>query len=226
MVKIKTNLCYSIFESCNGAQEVEGRASTVNGGTDFGAGLTGERIFGSDPLPLQYAKAIKSLKKERVMNPLLMVAIPLGLVIVGMVLNSIGLSFDQPPSSAEQDPAKRAAAEGEAYRRFFDLQRSRAVTRQKRIGQYAWLLMVAIIGSFIWLYMYTVKKTTAATQIAALQTLAKEEGKEMVLSVTLKDGSNVKYLIKHTPIPWMPPRKKGFRNRRSHPTTWNNQVRS
>ena len=130
------------------------------------------------------------------MNPLLMIAIPLGVVIVGMVLNSIGLSFDQPPSSAEQDPAKRAAAESEAYRRFFDRQRSRAVTRQKRIGQYAWLLMVAIIGSFIWLYMYTVKKTTAATQIAALQTLAKEEGKEMVLSVTLKDGSNVKYLIK------------------------------
>jgi hypothetical protein len=25
------------------------------------------------------------------------------------------------------------------------------VTRQKRVGQYAWLLIVAIIGSFIWL---------------------------------------------------------------------------
>jgi hypothetical protein len=56
--------------------------------------------------------------------------------------------------------------------------------------------MVAIIGSFIWLYMYTVKKTTATTQIAALQTLAMEEKKETVLSLTLKDGSNVKYLIK------------------------------
>ena len=130
------------------------------------------------------------------MNPLLMIAIPLGLVIVGMVLNSIGLSFDQPPSSAEQDPAKRAAAEGETYRRFFDLQRKRSVTRQKRVGQYAWLLMVAIIGSFIWLYMYTVNKTTATTQIATLQTQVMEEGKGMVLSVTLKDGSNVKYLIK------------------------------
>ena len=130
------------------------------------------------------------------MNPMLIVAIPLVLVIVGMVLNSIGLSFDQPPSSAEQDPAKRAAAEGETYRRFFDLQRKRAVARQKRVGQYAWLLMVAIIGSFIWLYMYTVNKTTATTQIAALQTLQTEEGKETVLSVTLKDGSNVKYLIK------------------------------
>ena len=130
------------------------------------------------------------------MHPMLIVAIPLVLVIVGMVLNSIGLSFDQPPSSPEQDPAKRAAAEKEDYRRFFDLQRSRAVKRQKRIGQYAWLLIVAIIGSFIWLYMYTVNKTTATTRIAALQTLAKEEGNEMVLSVTLKDGSNVKYLIK------------------------------
>jgi hypothetical protein len=130
------------------------------------------------------------------MNPMFIVAIPLVLVIVGMVLNSFDLSFNQPPSSAEQDPAKRAAAEGETYRRFFDLQRRQAVTRQKRVGQYAWLLMAAIIGSFIWLYIYTVNKTTATTQIAALQTLVTEEGKETVLSLTLKDGSNVKYLIK------------------------------
>jgi hypothetical protein len=34
------------------------------------------------------------------------VAIPLVLVIVGMVLNSIGLYFDQPPSSTEQDPTR------------------------------------------------------------------------------------------------------------------------
>ena len=68
--------------------------------------------------------------------------------------------------------------------------------RQKRLGQYAWLVIVAIIGSFIWLYMYTVNKTTVATQVATLQTLTTEEGKEMVLSITLKDGSNVKYLIK------------------------------
>src|ERR1043165_2575381 len=130
------------------------------------------------------------------MHPMFIVAIPLGLVIAGMVLNNIGLSFDQPPSSAEQDPAKKAAAESEAYRRFFDLQRSRALTRQKRIGQYAWLLIIAIIGSFIWLYLYTVKKTTATTQIAILQTLPTEEGKGTVLSVTLKDGSSAKYLIK------------------------------
>ena len=130
------------------------------------------------------------------MNPIFIVAIPLVLVIAGMVLNSIGLGFDQPPSSSEQDPAKRAVAEREDYRRFFDLQRRRAVTRQNRVGQYGWLLVFVIIGSFIWFYMDTVKKTTVSTQIAALQTLATEEGKETALSVTLKDGSNVKYLIK------------------------------
>ena len=52
------------------------------------------------------------------MNPLLIIAIPLVLVIVGMVLNSIGLAYDQPPSSSEQDPIKRLTAEKEAYRRF------------------------------------------------------------------------------------------------------------
>jgi hypothetical protein len=127
---------------------------------------------------------------------MLIVAIPVVLVIVGMVLNSTGLSFDQPPASPEQDPVKRAAAERETYRRFFDLQRKQAVTRQNRVGQYAWLLIAATIGSFIWLYTSTVNKTTATTRIAALQTLVTEEGKETVLSLTLKDGSNVKYLIK------------------------------
>jgi hypothetical protein len=163
---------------------------------EFGAGFPATVFSVPTPSLFQIPKAIKSLRQERAMNPMFIVAIPLVLVIVGMVLNSIGLSFDQPPSSSEQDPAKRAAAERDAYRRFFDLQRSRAVTRQKRVGRYAWLVLAAIIGSFIWLYMYTVTKTTATTQIAALQTLAMEEGKEMVLSVTLKDGSNVKYLIK------------------------------
>jgi hypothetical protein len=122
--------------------------------------------------------------------------IPIVLVIVGMVLNSIGLSFDQPPSSAEQDPAKRAAAEADTFRRFFDLQRKQAVARQKRIGQYSWLLVIAIIGSFIWLYNYTVNKTIGTSQMDSLQTMALEDGKETVLSVTRKDGTNVKYRIK------------------------------
>ena len=42
---------------------------------------------------------------------------------------------------------------------------------------------------------YTVKQTIAATQIATLQTMAMEEGKDLVLSVTLKDGSTAKYRI-------------------------------
>jgi hypothetical protein len=129
------------------------------------------------------------------MNPMFIIAFPLVLVFAGMVWNSVGLSFDQPPSSAEQDPAKRAAAEGDAYRRFFDIKRKQSMARQKRVGQYAWLLVVAFIGSFIWLYNYTVNKTTAATQIASFQTMPIEEGKDLVLLVTLKDGSTAKYRI-------------------------------
>jgi hypothetical protein len=163
---------------------------------EFGA-VSRRTVF---PIPIpflfQNPTALKSPIKEKIMNPMVIVGIPLVLVIVGMVLNSIGLSFDQPPSSAEQDPAKRAAAEADTYRRFFDLQRKRAVARQKRVGQYAWLLIVAIIGSSIWLYKYAVNSTTATTQIAVLQTLAMDEKQETVLSLTLKDGSNVKYLIK------------------------------
>jgi hypothetical protein len=130
------------------------------------------------------------------MHPLILVAIPVGLVILGMILNSIDLGFNQPPSSTEQDPVKKLTAEKESYRKFFDRQRRRSVTRQKRVGQYGWLVMVAFIGAFIWLYADTVSKTSLATRIAGLQTLATEEGKQMVLSVTLSDGNNVKYLIK------------------------------
>ena len=53
------------------------------------------------------------------MNPLLVIGVPITLMIIGMVLNSFGLSFDQPPSSSEQDPAKRLAAERDGYRQFF-----------------------------------------------------------------------------------------------------------
>ena len=130
------------------------------------------------------------------MNPLLLIAIPVGLVILGMILNSFGLSFAYPPSSSEQDPAKRLAAEKESYRKFFDIQRTQSMKRQKRVGQYGWLLIAAFIGAFIWLYADTVSKTSLSSRIAGLQTLATEEGKQMVLSVTLSDGNNVKYLIK------------------------------
>ena len=130
------------------------------------------------------------------MNPLLIIAIPLGLLIVGMILNSLDLGFNQPPSSSEQDPVKKLTAEKESYRKFFDMQRSRSIKRQKRVGQYAWLVTASFIGAFIWLYSDTVNKTSLSSRIAALQTLATEEGKQMVLSVTLSDGNNVKYLIK------------------------------
>ena len=130
------------------------------------------------------------------MNTLILIAVPLGLVILGMILNSFDLGFNQPPSSTEQDPVKKLTAEKESYRQFFDRQRKRAVTRQKRVGQYGWLLMAAFIGAFIWLYMDTVNKTSLSSRIAGLQTLGTEEGKQMVLSVTLSDGANVKYLIK------------------------------
>lgn len=130
------------------------------------------------------------------MNPLVIIAIPLGLVILGMILNSFGLSFVYPPASQEQDPAKRLTAEKESYRKFFELQRSQFKKRQKRVGQYGWLLMLAFIAAFIWLYTDTVDKTSLASRIAGLQTLGTEEGKQMVLSVTLSDGNNVKYLIK------------------------------
>jgi hypothetical protein len=130
------------------------------------------------------------------MNPLFIIAVPLGLVILGIVLNSFDLGFNQPMSSPEQDPVKKLTAERESYRKFFDLQRSRSIKRQKRVGQYAWLVMASFIGAFIWLYADTVNRTSLSNRIAGLQTLATEEGKQMVLSVTLSDGNNVKYLIK------------------------------
>jgi hypothetical protein len=163
---------------------------------DFGSGSTANVSPVLTPPPLPISKGYKSLKKERVMNPLLIIAIPLGLVILGMILNSLDLGFNQPPSSTEQDPVKKLTAEKESYRKFFDLQRSRSVKRQKRVGQYGWLLLAAFIGAFIWVYMDTVNKTSLSSRVAALQTLGTEEGKQMVLSVTLSDGNNVKYLIK------------------------------
>jgi hypothetical protein len=133
------------------------------------------------------------------MNPVLIVAIPIGLVILGMILNSLDLGFNQPPSSPEQDPLKRLTAEKESYRKLFDLQRSRSLKRQQRTGRYAWLVMATFVGAFIWLYADTVTKTGLSIRIAAMQTLATEEGKQMVLSVTLSDGNNAKYLIKLSP---------------------------
>jgi hypothetical protein len=130
------------------------------------------------------------------MHPIVIVLIPLVLIVIGMVLNSIGLSFDQPPSSAEQDATKRLTIERDSFRQFFDRQRTTVMNRQKRVGQFAWLLMIATIGSFVWLYNYTVDKTVALNRIASLQTLGAQEAKDLILSVTLVDGNHVKYIIK------------------------------
>ncbi len=68
-------------------------------------------------------------EKEKIMNPLLVIAIPLVLMTIGMILNSFQISFDQPGRSAEQDSAKRLAAERQAYRTLFDSQRVRSLKR-------------------------------------------------------------------------------------------------
>ena len=130
------------------------------------------------------------------MNPLLVIAIPMVLMTIGMILISFQISFDQPASSTEQDPAKKLAAERQAYRTLFDSQRTRSLKRQKRVGQYAWWVLAAFAVSSGWLYLDTVNKTTASKQIAAIQTLPVVESKDIVLSLTLSDGDNVQYVIK------------------------------
>lgn len=130
------------------------------------------------------------------MNPLFLIAAPLVLIIVGMILNGLALSFDQPASSTEGDPAKKFAADRQAFRSFFDLQRKQALKRQQRVGQYGWLVLIVSVVASAWMYFDTVNKTAALNQIAALQTMAASEGKDLVLSVTLRDGNNVKYVIK------------------------------
>ena len=130
------------------------------------------------------------------MNTLYVIAIPVVLVIIGMILNSIQISFDQPESSTEDDPGKKLEAERRAYRRLFDSQRTQSMKRQKRIGQYAWLVLAAFVACSVWLYLDTAKKTAVSKQIAAIQTLPVEGSKDLVLSLTLSDGDNVQYVLK------------------------------
>ena len=130
------------------------------------------------------------------MNALLVIAVPLALVIIGMILNGIEISFDQPESSPEEDPAKKLAAERQSYRTLFDRQRAQSLKRQKRVGQYAWLVLAAFVACSWWLYVDTVNKTTASKQVAAIQTLPVVGSKDVVLSLTFSDGDNPQYLIK------------------------------
>ena len=60
------------------------------------------RIVSLLPILFLYPRAMKRLHKERARHPILVIAVPLILMIAGMVLNSIGLSFDQPPSASRK----------------------------------------------------------------------------------------------------------------------------
>ena len=130
------------------------------------------------------------------MNPLLVIAIPMVLVMIGIALNSFYIVHDQPEYSLEADPIDKLAAERQANSQYFFLQRARILKRQKRVGQYGWLVLAVFIASASFLYSETVKVTTVSKQISAIRTFAADDRKGAVLSVTLGDGSNVQYFVK------------------------------
>ena len=132
------------------------------------------------------------------MSPLLVIAVPLALIFIGIVLNSMHIVHDQPAYSLENDPTNILAAERQANYHFFFLQRARMLKRQKRIGQYSWLVLGVVIASSWLLYSDTVKATTVSKQISAIQTLPVAGSREAVLSLTLSDGSRTQYLVKAT----------------------------
>ena len=130
------------------------------------------------------------------MSPLLVILIPIALMIIGILLNSIRIVHDQPEYSLEEEPANKLAAERQANYHFFSSQRARSLKRQKRIGQYAWLVLATFIAASWWLYVDAVKATTVSKQISSIQTLPVAGSNEAVLSLTLSDGSKTQYLIK------------------------------
>lgn len=130
------------------------------------------------------------------MSPLFVIIIPVALTIIGIMLNSFHFIPDQPAFSLNDAPADKLAAERRANYHFFQLQRARHLKRQKRIGQYGWLVLVLFIVSSWWLYSDAVKLTTVSKRISAIQTLPVADSGEAVLSLTLSDGSHIQYLIK------------------------------
>jgi hypothetical protein len=130
------------------------------------------------------------------LSSLFIIALPIALIVIGILLNSFYIVHDQPEFSLEEDPVHKLAAERRANYRFFQLQRVRTLKRQKRVGQYGWLVLAAVIASSGLLYSYAVKATTVSKQISAIQTFAADNGKDAVLSLTLSDGSNIQYLVK------------------------------
>jgi hypothetical protein len=120
------------------------------------------------------------------------------LILIGIVLNSIHIVYDQPEYSLETDPVNKLAAERQANYHFFYLQRTRILNRQKRIGQFGWLVLAVFIASSWFLYSDAIKATTVSKQISEIQTLPVAGGKEAVLALTLSDGSKTHYLVKAT----------------------------
>ena len=118
------------------------------------------------------------------------------LIIIGILLNSFHIVHDQPTFSFEEDPTHKLAAERQANYHFFQLQRQRLLRRQKRVGQYGWLVLAVSVGSSWFLYSDAVRTTTVSKQISSIQTFAVADSKDGVLSLTLSDGSNVKYVVK------------------------------
>lgn len=118
------------------------------------------------------------------------------MIIVGIILNGLHVVHDQPQYSLEADPIHKVAAERQANYHFFHLQRARILKRQKRVGQYGWLVLGIFIASSWFLYSDTVKVTTVSKQISVIQTLPVDGAKEAVLSLTLRDGSKTQYFVK------------------------------
>ncbi len=130
------------------------------------------------------------------MDSLLVITIPMVLIVIGIALNSFHIVHDQPQFSLEENPVDKLADERRANYDFFYLQRARIMKRQKRVGQYAWLVLGVFIACSWWLYVDAVKATTESKQISAIQTVGVADSDKAVLSLTLSDGSNVQYLVK------------------------------
>jgi len=140
-------------------------------------------------------------KRSIILSSLFVIIIPLALMMLGIMLNSFQIVHDQPEYSLDDDPVNKLASERQASSDFFHRQRLRILKRQKRVGQYAGLVLGVFVASSWFLYSDTVKTTTASKQISAIQTFAVAESKDMVLSLTLSDGSNVQYRVKTNEMP-------------------------
>lgn len=146
------------------------------------------------------------------MSPLLIIVIPFTLILVGIMLNSFHIVHDQPAFSLEEDPAHKLAAERQAHSRYFQLPRQRLLRRQTRVGQYGWLVLAVFITSSWFLYSDAVKVTAQSKQVSAIQTFAGSNGNETVLSLTLSDGSDARYVLKPSALQLVQAKKGAARS--------------